>query len=199
MRSTRRVLYGLLLVAAGGMAACERTDGVGDLTGPMPTVQLSKVGQGSRLTRVLHGANTRNSAFTCSSPIGRNGGDMTFDGGSLEVTRNAVSHPTIFCAQNQTTAGGEIIVSLRAYEPGNNASVCMAPGNTAEIGCVTTFKNVVKLTIDLSDADIIDWTHVAVMYRGPNGFEQVPTAQDKNGQTVTANLTHFSDYSPVEN
>lgn len=178
MKPNRRVLFAVILAVMGGTTACERTDGLGQLTGPV-TQQFAKVGGGPRILQRNRSASTDE---VCSRPISKNGGTFSFDGGSVVVSRNAVSSATIFCAANH--AGSDIQIDLTAYDPNGTL--------------IHTFRAPVKLTLDLSDVTITDWSRIYVVYRNPNGtLEPVPTAQDKNNRSVTALLQHFSDYSPV--
>lgn len=181
-RFKRRVLYALMLAAASGIGACERADQLASVTAPPPTPQFVRV------TDVTFFKRGRiESGFTCTAkPFGSTGGHLDFASGSLDVMRDAVKSATNFCARDDD-ADGSYTVELRAYDSRTGAAV-------------TQFATTVKLTLNLSGVGITDWSNVIVVYRNPNGLLDVmPTTVDPKTGTVTASLTHFSDYSPVHN
>lgn len=179
MKPYRRVLH-VLMLAAVGMIACDRTDRVGDLTGPTP--QFTQTEDGVRILRTrtpLPGDVT----FVTASPVSSGGGIMYFGTHSLLIPENAVNSATYFSA---TIRAGEIMkIDLRAWTPNGTP--------------VSTFNVPVKLGLDLSTVadDIPDWTKVVVVYHNPNGIlEVMPSVVNATLKRVTAQLKHFSDYSP---
>jgi len=189
MKPNRRVLYALLLAAVSGLTACERSDGLGDLTGPTTQPQFSNnssngkaVGNGHRDVEFVRRANalTGDVTYTTAAPVGPQGGTLSFDGHTLVVPKNAVKHWSHFSATLR--AGEELRIDLRAWDM---------------FGAVTTFRRPVELTINLADADIADISAVAVFYLDPSGsVERMPSSVDIENRTVTGFLVHFSDYIP---
>src|SRR5688572_33114019 len=194
MKTNRGVLFALMLAGVSGLGACERSDGLGDVTGPeVQKVQVEQQhtsvansGRGSsnghKTVQALHRINalTGDVTFTTSTPVGPQGGVLTFAGHSLVVPKHAVTHWTHFSATLR--AGDEIRIDLRASNM---------------FGQVTNFRRPVELTIDLSDADAADLAGVAVFYLNPSGAtERMPSILNIEGRSVTGYLNHFSDYIP---
>ncbi|HUP89024.1 MAG TPA: hypothetical protein VM100_06730 [Longimicrobiales bacterium] len=181
---SRRALYVLLMMVVGGLSACDTSEQFGTLTAPV-TPQFAKNGN-KETQRIVKWARLASATEACVDKIGKNGGSVTFDGGSLEVTRNAVQTPTTFCVKN-IGENGEIKLQLRAYQQGNEAPV-------------TQFRAIVRLTVDLTGADVTDWNSLKIVWHNydAHSLDNMPTAANKDGKTVTANLTHFSDYSVTE-
>jgi hypothetical protein len=193
MKTNRRVLYALMFAAVSGLGACERSDGLGDLTGPKVQQvqhQLSSVstnngralGTGHREVEVLHRSNplTGDITYTTATPVGPQGGVLTFGGHTLYVPKQAITHWTFFSATLR--AGDEIRIDLRAWDM---------------FGQVTTFRRPVELTIDLSDAAPAQLDGVSVFYLDPSGAtERMPSVLNLDARTVTGYLNHFSDYIP---
>lgn len=189
MKPNRRVLYALLLAVTSGLAACEQSDGLGDLTGPaQPQYSASGNGNGPNLGRsrqvtVLQRANPLTGDVTyTSSPVGPQGATLSFGSHTLFIPKTAVRHWTIFTATLR--AGDEIRIDLRARDM---------------FGDVTTFKKQVHLTLDLSDANATDadLATVAIYYLAPDGtLEKMPSALNLQARSVTGLLDHFSDYIP---
>lgn len=188
---SRRALYVLLLLLAGGVAACERAERLGDLTAPVAP-QFSHDGNGNanrenwRYLKRKSGTRVESGMYCTRNPINNKGGEVVFPGGSLDVSRGAVKNATIFCATVNDDDDASIKVELRAFENGS-------------WNPVTNFNGQVKLTLDMSEADVSDWTSLGVVYRvGKTPVEKMPTSYDKRNETVTATLTHFSDYSVLQ-
>lgn len=192
MKTNRRVLYALLLAAVSGLGACERSDGLGGLTGPevqQVQQQLSSVGNNGRAqgpahkqVQVLHRTNplTGDITYTTTYPVGPQGGSLSFGGHTLVIPKHTVKHWTHFSATLR--AGEEIRIDLRAWNM---------------FGAVTNFSRPVELTIDLSDASAEDLDGVSVFYLAPDGStERMPSVVDLEGRSVTGYLNHFSDYIP---
>lgn len=191
MKPNRRVLYALLLAVTSGLAACERSDGLGDLTGPAAQPQYSinpngNNGNGPNLGRsrqvvVVQRTNPlTNDVVYTSSPVGPQGALLDFGGHKLLVPKTAVRHWTIFSATLR--AGDEIRIDLRARDM---------------FGDVTTFKKPVQLTLDLSDASATDLSTVSIYYLAPDGtLEKMPSSVNLHARSVTGFLDHFSDYIP---
>lgn len=196
MKFTRRVVYTLLLAAAGGLGACDRTDGYGELTGPAAQHDLiggttdatldgtSLTGSSKSGVEPIKRRNPLSSDMTWYSqtPIGPEGGVLVFGTANhkLVIPPGAVLYNTHFSATMR--AGEEIRVDLRAWN--------------GTQGNVTQFLVPVRLTFNLADA-ATDFSNVAVFYLNPNGgMEQQPTTVDSYNKTVTGYLNHFSDYIP---
>jgi hypothetical protein len=189
MKPNRRVLFALLLAVTSGLAACEQSDGLGDLTGPTAQPQFSSNnGNGnsngrSRQISVLQRTNALTGDVTyTSSPVGPQGALLSFGSHTLFVPKQAVRHWTVFTATLR--AGDEIRIDLRARDM---------------FGEVTTFKKQVQLTLDLSDAIASDndLATVAIYYLAPDGtLEKMPSALNQHTRSVTGFLDHFSDYIP---
>jgi hypothetical protein len=191
MKTNRRVLYALMLAAVSGLGACERSDGLGDVTGPeiqQVQQQLSSVSTnngravGHRQVHALTRTNplTGDVTYTTNYPVGPQGGALTFGGHTLVIPKHAVQHWTHFSATLR--AGDEIRIDLRAYNM---------------FGTVTSFRRPVELTIDLSDATAADLDGVSVFYLDPTGStERMPSVLNFETRTVTGYLNHFSDYIP---
>ena len=188
MKTNRRVLYALMLAVVSGMAACDRPDGLGDLTGPSVQPQFGansngrSNGHSKKDVDFVRRANalTGDVTYTTSAPLGPQGGVLTFGGHKLVVPKNALKHWSHFSATLR--AGDELRVDLRAWDM---------------FGPVTTFRRQVELTLDLSDTNIQDVTGVAVYYLAPNGdIEKMPTTPNTHARSVTGFLSHFSDYIP---
>ena len=184
MITSRKVLWAILLMAASSFVACERYDGGGSLTGP----QYAKT---DKLSRVLSRFGVVDTTEVCTI-ADKFGGSLSFPGGSLDISKNAVQNKTVFCA-SQANASGAILIHLHAF------SFAHGPNDP-----VTQFKSVIKLTLDLSDADVGDWSvtgsAIKVVWHNYSAgtLDPMPTSQNRDSQSVTANLTHFSDYSPVQ-
>jgi hypothetical protein len=188
MRTNRRVLYALMLAAVSGLAACERSDGLGDVTGPQVEQQFSSesnngnaFGPGHRQVEVLLRSNplTGDITFT-SSAVGPQGATLNFGGHTLVIPKQAVTHWTIFSATLR--AGDEIRVDMRAWNM---------------FGPVTHFRRPVELTLDLSDAADTDLSGVAIFYMNPTGsLDRMPSVFNEVTRSVTGYLNHFSDYIP---
>jgi hypothetical protein len=192
MKTNRRVLYALLLAAVSGLGACERSDGLGDVTGPevrQVQQQLSSVSNNGRAmggahkqVEVLHRTNplTGDITYTTTYPVGPQGGSLSFGGHTLVIPKHAVQHWTYFSATLR--AGDEIRIDLRAWDM---------------FGSVRNFRRPVELTIDLSDASAEDLEGVSVFYLDPTGStERMPSVLNVEGRSVTGYLNHFSDYIP---
>jgi hypothetical protein len=194
MKTNRRVLYALLLAAVSGLSACERSDGLGGLTGPevqQVQQQLSSVDNNGRAlgathkqmqVQVLTRTNTLTGdiTYTTTSPVGIQGGSLSFGGHTLVIPKHAVQHWTLFSATLR--AGDEIRIDLRAWDM---------------FGAVTNFRRPVELTIDLSDASAEDLDGVSVFYLDPTGStERMPSVLNLENRSVTGYLNHFSDYIP---
>jgi hypothetical protein len=193
MKTNRRVLYALMFAAVSGLGACERSDGLGDLTGPevqKVQQQLSSVssnngrgfGNGHREVEALLRTNplTGDMTYTSSVPVGPQGGILAFGGHTVVVPKHAVSHWTYLSATLR--AGEEIRIDLRAWDM---------------FGPVTNFRRPVELTIDLSDASAEDLAGVFVFYVDPSGeTERMPSVVNYEERSVTGYLNHFSDYIP---
>jgi hypothetical protein len=199
MKSTRRVIYTLLLAAVSGLGACDRTDG--GLTGPATQHDLiSGVSDATLDGASLDGASLDGAKTTkvdpirrryplssdvtyySQTPIGPLGGVMTFGAANhkLVIPPGAVLYNTQFSATMR--AGEEIRVDLRAWN--------------GTQGNVTQFLVPVRLTFNLADTST-DLTNVAVFYLNPNGqMEQQPTTVSPYDRTITGYLNHFSDYIP---
>lgn len=192
MQPNRRVLYVLMLAAASGLAACDRTDGLGELTGP--TVQSDLIGgitDGVVLDGVLAPGSKkhvvalkRNNTLTAdvtyvSEPISKWGSVLKFGGHRLVIPAGAVKFPTRFSATLR--AGDDIRLDMRAWD---------------DFGSVTNFLVPVELTINVADS-YDDLAGVAVFYLNPNGdVERMVTTVDSSNRRVTGILNHFSDYIP---
>src|SRR5688572_15147169 len=195
MKSTRRVIYTLLLAAVGGLGACDRTDGNGELTGPAVQHDLidGVLGatvdglDGSSTTKQVEPVRRRNplsadQTWYSQTPIGPLGGVLTFGTANhkLVIPPGAVLSNTHFSATMR--AGEEIRVDLRAW--------------SGSQGNVTNFLVPVRLTFNLADVET-DLSTVAVFYLNPNGeVERQPTTINTFNRTVTGYLNHFSDYIP---
>lgn len=194
MQPTRRVLYAIMLAVASGLAACDRPDGLGDVTGP--TSQRDLIGgslDGVSTTDGLLGGGSKKQVVALkrsnalladvtyvSEPVSRWGSVFKFGGHRLVIPAGAVRHPTRFSAT--VRAGDDIRLDLRAFD---------------EFGAVTNFLVPVELTINVSDSNTGDLTGVSVFYLNPNGdVEQMPTTVDSSNRRVTGILHHFSDYIP---
>lgn len=180
MKPYRRVLHVLMLTLVG-LTACDRTDRVGDLSGPT-TPQFNQTDDGVRILRTRTPLSS-DLTFVTASPVSSGGGVMFFGAHSLEIPENAVANATHFSA---TIRAGEIMkIDLRAWTPSGTP--------------VTTFNVPVKLALDLNTVadEIPDWTKVIVVYHNPNGLlEVMPSVVNPALKRVTAELKHFSDYSP---
>lgn len=183
-KSQRHVLYALMLAAVGVITACERAGELASVTAPAAGPQYARIKEVKFVKRMKQELD-----FKCTDkPIGRKGGHLDFSSGKIEVQHEAVKDDTYFCARDNDI-DDEYTVELRAFDAETYAPV-------------TRFNGVVKLTLDLKDLglDEDDWDKIIVVYRAPNGLlEKMPTSQDKKHKEVTASLTHFSDYSPVQN
>jgi hypothetical protein len=192
MKTNRRVLYALMLAAVSGLGACERSDGLGDVTGPevrQVQQQLSSVDNNGRAlgnthkqVEVLHRTNplTGDITYTTSFPVGPLGGSLSFGGHTLVIPKHTVQHWTHFSATLR--AGDEIRIDLRAWDM---------------FGAVRNFRRPVELTIDLSDASAEDLEGVSVFYLDPTGStERMPSVLNLQNRSVTGYLNHFSDYIP---
>lgn len=193
MQPTRRVLYVLMLAAASGLAACDRTDGLGELTGPTAQSDLIEgvTDGGSSLDGVATTSGRknvvalkRNNALLAdvtyvSEPISKWGSVFKFGGHRLVIPAGAVKFPTRFSAT--VRAGDDIRLDLRAWD---------------DFGGVTNFIVPVELTINVADSNG-DLTGVSVFYLNPNGdVERMATTVDSSNRRVTGILNHFSDYIP---
>lgn len=191
MKPNRRVLYALLLAVTSGLAACERSDGLGDLTGPTAQPQYSlngnngngpgtNNGRKSEVVVVKYTNPLTSDVVYTSSPVGPQGAMLSFGSHTLFIPKTAVRHWTVFTATLR--AGNEIKIDLRANDM---------------FGAVTTFKKQVQLTLDLSDASAEDLSTVAVYYLAPNGtLEKMASSVNLHTRSVTGFLDHFSDYIP---
>lgn len=189
MKTNRRVLLALMLVVTSGLAACEQSDGLGDLTGPAAQPQYSMNpngnsgnanGRGRQVVVVQRTNPLTNDVVYTSSPVGPQGATLSFDGHTLFIPKTAVRHWTVFTATLR--AGNEIRIDLRARDM---------------FGDVTTFKKQVHLTMDLSDASAEDLSTVAIYYLAPDGtFEKMASVVNLHTRSVTGFLDHFSDYIP---
>ena len=197
MISTRRVIYTLLFAAVGGLGACDRTDGNGELTGPAVQHDLIDGAvdgtldgvslDGSSKSKGVEPVRRRNplsadQTWYSQTPIGPLGGVLTFGAANhkLVIPPGAVLSNTHFSATMR--AGEEIRVDLRAW--------------SGSQGNVTNFLVPVRLTFNLADVTT-DLSTVAVFYLNPNGeVERQPTTVDTFSRTVTGYLNHFSDYIP---
>ena len=202
MKPTRRVLFALMIAALSGVGACERSDGLGDLTGP--TTQHDLIGDLIGTTDGLLGAGDgllgaaggvkpgqkvvalkRNNVQTgdqtyVSEPISRWGGTFKFGSHRLVIPAGAVLFPTRFSAT--VRAGEDIRVDLRAWN---------------DLGTVSTFPIRVQLTINVADSNTDNLSGVGIYYLDPSGMtERMPTTVDPSGRNVTGYLNHFSDYIP---
>lgn len=184
MKPSRRVLFAVILAVVGGITACERTDGLGQLTGPV----APRYGFVGANTKILKHTRLVSTDKVCTSrPIDEGGGVLVYDGGYIQVAYLAVTSPTIFCAQNRAGTDDNQI-DLTAYRVSDGTAV-------------TQFTAPVFLKIDISDAPgNVDYSQVFIVYLNPNGtLESIPTSVDKNRRTLTGVLSHFSDYSPATN
>src|SRR5688572_30625359 len=189
MKPTRRVLYALMLAVLSGVSACERSDGLGDLTGPTTQHNLIEgligstdglLGTTSTTRKVV--ALKRNNAQIgdvtyVSEPITKWGSVFKFGPHKLVIPAGAVLFPTRFSAT--VRAGEDIRLDLRAWN---------------DYGPVTNFLVRVQLTINVADSNAGDLSGVSVFYLNPNGMvEQMPTTIDSSNRNVTGYLNHFSD------
>ncbi|MGQ0561121.1 MAG: hypothetical protein ACT443_04510 [Gemmatimonadota bacterium] len=186
MKADRRVLYVAALALLAGLGACDRTDGLGDLTAPA----APQFSHNERTVQVLRyrSQQTESVTYVTAAPIGKQGGVLEFDDHKLVVQKNSVRRPTYFSATLVT--GDYIRIDLNAWE--------MDGGQKP----VTTFQVTVRLVLDLDELEdqIGDRSRVVVVYHNPNGtLEIVPSVVDRREETVTAFLSHFSEYSPATN
>jgi hypothetical protein len=196
MKPTRRVLYALMLAVLSGVGACERSDGLGDLTGPKgPTVQQDLLGislpildgtstaaKKQQDVSVITRTNVQSGdmTYTTSDPVTKWGAVLNFGGHKLVIPAGAVTNRTTFSAT--VRGGSEIRLDLRAWD---------------DRGAVTNFNVPVQLTINLADAATTDLSGVSVFYLSPAGtVEKQPSVVNWSARTVTGYLTHFSDYIP---
>lgn len=192
MKTNRRVLYALLLAVTSGLAACEQSDGLGDLTGPTAQPQYSmnpgntgngpgaNNGRRSQVVVVQRTNPLTSDVVYTSSPVGVQGALLSFGTHTLFIPKGAVKHWTVFTATLR--AGNEIKIDLRANDM---------------FGAVTTFRKQVQLTLDLSDASVEDLAAVSIYYLAPDlSLEKMVSSVNLHASSVTGFLDHFSDYIP---
>lgn len=190
MRTSRLVLYALLLAAASSFVACERMEKAGDLAGPVSfSPQMDRVNP-NRVSRFL----TRTGAATgqaCANwTVNKGGGVVTIATYNLKINapKSAVDVPTLFCAENvDAQYGGAYTMRMTAW--------IWQGGSWQEIH---EFKVPIRVTFDLSNADVQDWTRVFVYYQNGANSDLMSSAPDRVNKTVTGILPHFTDYSPIE-
>lgn len=170
-----------MLVAAGliSFAGCEAVSNEQLFA---PTASVNQNAAEIATTRSLAGATKR------SATIGAEGGSVSVNGHTLIVPANAVSSPTVFSMQ--VVEARAVHVKLRAVRVSDGAAVTQFPIAP------------VQLTLDARDVDATDLSGLKVVYLVDGTYDGnreilQNSAVDVMRRTVSAHLSHFSDYSAV--
>ena len=133
-------------------------------------------------TRSLANANKQGTV------IGAEGGSFSVGGHTLVVPANAVSQPTVFSMQ--VVEAHAVHVKLRAYRVSDGVAVTQFPVVP------------VSLTLNGWDIDALDLSGLKVVYLRDGTYEGAKeilynSVVDTARRTVTAQLSHFSDYTAI--
>jgi hypothetical protein len=115
--------------------------------------------------------------------VDQGGYTIRFNGGSLTVPAGAVSAPTVF----------NVVLRTHPYIAADLTA------STLFGRSVSTFPVPLTLTLSYASAGqtVVDPSHISIFWM-QNGLlvEREPTTANAAARTVSASITHFSEYSP---
>ena len=184
VKSYKRLMLSTLILIAPLMVACESADQISGVA----DIQASINGQGGakRQVQLVTGSSVNSSATDAQLVLPGTGGVVSVGKFRLVVPRGAVQSATIFTMK--ASEGDLIKVSLTA--------------KTVQGEPVTTFKKPLKLTMpygNVSDEFLSapgNWLIANISENGLNEIlEVVNVSVNREEQTITGSITHFSDYA----